>query len=286
MQGMTSLVEKLCEASQQDFYSPYEGIDWPGGLEEDAWYFSPELISLFGSDAYERLNERQRKRLSFYEAVNFFSLNIHGERSLLEGLAQRLYRRGNEEYTRYLHHFLDEENKHMVYFGTFCVRYAGKIYPDKKMVFPRDYSPGEEDFLFFSKVLIFEEIVDVYNKQMAADPRLHPVAREINRLHHRDESRHLAFGRRLAKELFNRYSSSWTPEILAGVREYLAGYIRATWQEYYNPAVYKDACLSGPYELQREAIEWPASRNRREQISRRWLSSLVKSGILTEAPVA
>ena len=112
------------------------------------------------------------------------------------------------------------------------------------------------------------------------------MARDINRLHHRDESRHLAFGRRLAKELFNRYSSSWTPEILAGVREYLAGYIRATWQEYYNPAVYKDACLSDPYELQREAFEWPASRNRREQISRRWLSSLVKSGILTEAPVA
>src|SRR6058998_1833390 len=286
MAQMTDLVEKLCKASTADFYSPYAGIDWPDRLEEDAWYFSPELISISGSEKYEALNERERQRLSFYEAVNFFSLNIHGEKSLLEGLALRLYRSGNEGHTRYLHHFLDEENKHMVYFGTFCLRYAGKVYPDKKMVFPREYSEGEEDFLFFAKVLIFEEIVDVYNKRMAADARLHPLAREINRLHHHDESRHLAFGRQLVTELFDRYSSSWPPEVLSGAREYLAGYFRSTWQEYYNPAVYKDVGLQEPYKLQKEAFGWPASRSHRDQISRPWLARLIKHGILKEAPNA
>src|SRR5207247_3182916 len=144
---------------------------------------------------------------------------------------------------------LREETKPMVSILNSCLRFATNIYPDKKMVHPRDYAPGEEDFLFFAKVLIFEKIVAVYNKRMAADPRLHPTAREINRLHHRDESRHLAFGRRLVKELFDRHSPGWAPEVLSGVREYLGDYIRSTWQEYYNPAVYKDAGLPNPYDV-------------------------------------
>src|SRR6266705_194388 len=63
------------------------------------------------------------------------NLNIHGEKALVEGLARKLYEREKREISPYLHHFLDEENKHMVYFGEFCTRYAGKIYPDKKLIF-------------------------------------------------------------------------------------------------------------------------------------------------------
>ena len=44
----------------------------------------------------------------------------------------------------YLHHFLDEENKHMIYFGRFCTDYANKIYPDKKLVFPREHDGADE----------------------------------------------------------------------------------------------------------------------------------------------
>ena len=32
----------------------------------------------------------------------------------------------------------------MVYFGTFCNRYAGKIYPERKLAFPREYAPGDD----------------------------------------------------------------------------------------------------------------------------------------------
>src|SRR5207244_844073 len=143
------------------------------------------------------------------EAVNFYSLNIHGEKALLEGLAHRLYQPDLSEVSKYLHHFLDEENKHMVYFGEFCLRYAGKIYRDRKVAFPREYERGEEDFLFFGRVMIFEEIVDYFNRRMGNDERLSTVAREINRLHHSDEARHLTFGRRIVKELFEQWRPSW-----------------------------------------------------------------------------
>jgi para-aminobenzoate N-oxygenase AurF len=275
------LVEKLCVASEGDFGSPYE-FAWPDRLPEDAWHFSPELLSTAGTPAGERLSPEETRRLSFFEAVNFFSLNIHGERALLEGLAARLYR--DDLYTPYLHHFLDEENKHMVYFGTYCLRYAGKIYPDRKMALPRDYAPGEEDFLFFARVLLFEELVDVYNRRMALDDRLHSVAREINRMHHRDEARHLAFGRRIVAELFERHAPGWPAEVLGEVRRSLPEYVLATWKEYFNPDVYRDAGMPEPYDIAREAFASDAARARRCEVSGPALRFLVSAGVLEKEP--
>ena len=93
---------------------------------------------------------------------------------------------------------------HMTWFGGFCRRYAGKIYPDRKLVLPREHAPGEEDVLFFARVMIFELLVDTFNRRMAKDDRLHPLVREINRRHHEDESRHLAFGRLLVEDLWRQ----------------------------------------------------------------------------------
>lgn len=278
-------IEKLCEASKKEYANPYSDMEWPEALDGEGWFMSPELISIYGTPDYDRLSEGEKRKLSFYEAINFFSLNIHGEKSLVEGLARQLYRKENREISPYLHHFLDEENKHMIYFGGFCIRYAGKIYPDRKMVFPREYAPGEEDFLFFAKVLIFEEIVDVYNIKMSRDERLAPIARQINLSHHRDEARHLVFGRHLVKDLFHRCAAVWPPETVEGVRRYLAGYFSAAWKEYYNPDVYKDAGLEAPYRLLEAAHQNERARAHRKKITEGCLRYFLENHILEEEPV-
>ncbi|MFY9268943.1 MAG: diiron oxygenase [Candidatus Manganitrophaceae bacterium] len=285
MGDFAKTVEKLCEASKKEYANPYSSMEWPEALDPEGWFMSPELISIYGMPAYDRLTEREKKRLSFYETVNFFSLNIHGEKSLVEGLARQLYQKGNQEISPYLHHFLDEENKHMIYFGGFCTRYAGKIYRDRKMVFPRDHAPGEEGFLFFAKVLIFEEIVDAYNVKMSKDGRLAPIARQINLFHHRDEARHLVFGRHLVKDLFHRCASAWSDEVVQGVRGYLASYFSAVWKEYYNPDVYKDAGLEDPYRLQGEAFESAPARAHRRKITEGCIRYFLENNILQEEPV-
>lgn len=276
-------MEKLCEASRRDYANPYD-LKWPETLDQNQWCFSPELISIYGTDVYDKLSEADKKRLSFYEAVNFFSLNIHGEKPLSEGLAHRLYSKRNISLSPYLHHFLDEENKHMIYFASFCLRYAFKIYPDKKMSIPQEYVAGEEDFLFFVKVLIFEEIVDIFNIRMSRDERLVPIAREINRLHHRDESRHLVFGREIVVSLFKEYKDQWSKETLQKIRIYLAQYLLATWKEYFNPEVYKDLNISDAYDLTDRFFDSPVCRTRRIEISANCISFLLKNGILEKEP--
>ncbi|HEY9869236.1 MAG TPA: diiron oxygenase [Candidatus Obscuribacterales bacterium] len=284
MNDLETTAHKLCQASRKDYVNPYSDLEWPDTVNIHNWFMSPELISLYGTEHYDRLSEADRKKLSFYEAINFFSLNIHGEKSLIEGLAQRLYRRDVGPISSYLHHFLDEENKHMVYFGGFCARYAGKVYPDRKLSFPREYQSGEEDFLFFARVLVFEEIVDVYNVQMSLDERLVPLARQINLMHHRDEARHLVFGRKIVKELFEHYSPRWPGATLQAIREYLINYIMGAWKEYYNPDVYRDAGLVDPYRVREESFNHPRCRSHRQKITRACLRYLTENGILDKEP--
>ncbi len=168
-----------------------------------------------------------------------------------------------------------------MWFGTFCTRYAGKVYPDRHVAFPRDYAAGEEDFLFFAAVSIFEEIVDRYNLTMGRDERLVPVVRQINANHHAEESRHLMFGRRIVADLWSRWSDRWPPEVVDRIRAHLDAYVTATWREYYNPDVYRDAGFADPWVVAREALEHPATRAHREEITRLALRPLVAAGVLT-----
>lgn len=284
MAELEKLAGRLSEASVKAYQSPYDAVAWPDAVDKDAWFFSPELISLHGTPAWDALDEKGRKALSFWEAINFFSLNIHGEKPLIEGLAHRLYRSKEETpVDAYLHHFLDEENKHMTWFGGFCRRYAGKIYPDKKLAFPRQYAPGEEDLLFFAKVMIFEEIVDVYNIRMSKDERLDPLARRINLLHHQDEARHLAFGRKMVKDLFGKHRPAWSGETVEGIRKYLAGYLYATWREYYNPQVYSDAKVPGDaYDTLDMAWDHAAPSALRKEIGANAVRVLRELGLVSE----
>jgi len=278
-------VERLCASSRKGFENPYLAVDWPDTVDPGCWYTSPELVSIHGTEVWDGLDVAGRQQVAFWEAVNFYSLNIHGERSLMQGLARRLHRPRTGPISPYLHHFLTEENNHSIWFGRFCTAYAGKVYPERKVSFAEtEWLPGEEDFLFFAKVLIFEEIADGFNQLMARDERLAPIARRINLLHHRDESRHLVFGRAMAARLFSTHAPSWPAGHVEAVRRYLASYLTATWREYYNPSAYRDAGLADPWRLAEQAWDRPAGRRLRRRMSQRCIDHLLTVGILEKEP--
>jgi hypothetical protein len=243
---------------------------------------TPELLSLAGLPEFEDLPEAQRKRLSFFEAVNFFSLNIHGEKPLVAGLAARLYAPSGPDLAPYLHHFLEEENRHMAWFGGFCRRYAGKVYPEKRVALAPARDDGAADFVFFAEALLFEEIVDAYNRTIAADERVCALARTINRLHHEDEQRHIVFGRHAVQTLFAAGRQSWSAEQIAAIRAELLAFTALTWRQYWNPDVYRDAGLADPYGLVRRGWAHPDAVARRRAIEATALGWMRQAGILAE----
>ena len=272
----------LSAASEAELPDP-AALDWPDAVDEDGWYFTPELISLYGTAAWDALDERQRKRLSFSEAVNFFSMNVHGEKYLISEIGRSLYRDDNYELSRYLLHFVAEESRHMMYFTRFCTRYAGRIYPDRT-VQPAGCEDAElERLLLFARINVFEEIVDHYNHTMARDQRLVPIVREINRMHHLEELRHLAFGRRFLAQCIGRHVNGWSEGRRAELHRRLSGYLQHTWTQYSNPAVYADAGLDDAFAMWRDASRSPAVLLRQQDINDQRLGFLRKIALLEES---
>jgi len=282
--AMSGTVERLSELSRDRYANPYTAVTWPESVDPDRdWFFTPELSSLYGTEYWDALDDTGRRRLAFAEAANFFSLNIHGEKALMEGLAGRLYRPDLAELAGYLHHFLDEENKHSVYFGGFCQRYA-KVYRSRHVPVGGQTDRDVGDLLFFAKVLLFEEHADRYNVLQSKDSRLHPLAVFINAAHHADESRHLIFNRAIVRAFWDTYRPGWEAHTLAEIRAHLGQFFLVTWREYYNPDVYADAGLADGWQVAEDAWNAPAQRVHRRRVSARCLRFFTETGLLVQEP--
>ncbi len=283
------LVAGLCRASRDTSRDPYSDAGWPQHLRPDsAWCTSPDRVSLYGTPHWEALDGPARRTLAFWEAVAFFSLNVHGESVLIEGLARRLGAARLDEAADYLPHFLAEEVGHSHLFVRFCERYGGGVFRDLAVPGgePEPPDPTESDLRFFARVLAFEELVMQFNRRMARDAALHPVPRQINAMHLTEEQRHLAFGRRIVETLRLRWCDAAPPERVAALRDHLAAFIHATWRSFYSVDAYRAAGLPQPHEIREAAWAHPCQRARRREIGAAALGFLVQLGLLNPEAVA
>ncbi|MFD8011485.1 diiron oxygenase [Streptomyces sp. NPDC058955] len=278
-------LDRLESMAESGYYNPYTMFDWPDAIEPDMPWMSESLTTLAGTPMWDELTREQQLALTRYEAINFFSLNIHGIRELLSEVVMRIHDRTYADASEFLHHFIGEENEHMWFFAQFCLKYGGKLYPAQptlKADSVQHLSPVARELIVFARILIFEEIVDYYNAHMATDASLPHIAREINRVHHQDESRHVAFGRMIFTNLLGQVAKR-DPEEVPVVAEYLENYLQYSIGTLYNPAAYRDAGIPDALALRRRALEHPARVEAHDQILKRTRKFLSKAGVGREA---
>jgi hypothetical protein len=272
---------RLDQMAESGYYNPYTIFDWPESIEPDKPWMSESLTTLAGTEMWGELSREQQLALTRYEAINFFSLNIHGIRELMSEVVMRIHDRTYANVSEFLHHFIGEENEHMWFFARFCLRYGGKLYPAQpslKADSVAHLSPVAREMIVFARILIFEEIVDYYNANMATDPSLPDIAREINRVHHQDESRHVAFGRMVFTNLLAQVVKRDPAEVPA-VAEYLENYLQYSIGTLYDPAAYRDAGIPDALALRRRALAHPARIAAHDQVLKRTRAFLSKSGV-------
>lgn len=274
------ILERLSSKSVEDYYNPYKLFEWPEELPRNMWWMSPELTTTYGTAAAERMTEEQLYALSRYESINFYSLNVHGIRELLIEVTRRIHTSGFETPSQFFHHFIGEENEHMWFFAEFCLRYGKKIYRQPAGASAEIPRSDVESLLVFTRILIFEELVDHFNSKMALDTRLHETIRAINRIHHQDESRHIAFGRELVSALFAEVRKNSTERELADVAAYIRRYMKYSFESLYNPQVYRDAGVEKPQELRRELLQAPTRARFEQSVFRKTGKFLEKTGII------
>ncbi|WP_371482691.1 diiron oxygenase [Kitasatospora sp. NBC_00315] len=274
------VLDRLTTKSIDDYYNPYKLFEWPESLPEDMWWMSSELTTTHGTEALDRLTEKQLHALSRHESINFYSLNVHGIRELLIEVTRRIHTTGFETPSEFFHHFIGEENEHMWFFAEFCLRYGGKIYRQPAGAAAEIPRSNVESLLVFARILIFEELVDHFNSRMAVDDRLHDTIRAINRIHHQDESRHIAFGRELVSVLAEDVKRTSTEAELAEIAGYLRRYMTYSFETLYNPQVYRDAGIENPLDLRRELLDSPARTEFEKRVFRKTAKYLERTGII------
>jgi hypothetical protein len=278
---LRDILERLSAQSVEDYYNPYKTFEWPESLPPGIWWMSPELMTTAGHELETELNIEQRQRLSRAESINFYSLNVHGIRELLIEVTRRIHTREFAAPSEYFHHFIGEENEHMWFFAEFCLRYGGKIYTQPRGGAATIPPSRAESLLVFARILIFEELVDHYNMTMAADARLHDTVRAVNRIHHQDESRHIAFGRELVKVLFGEFKTDATQTELDEVEDYLKRYMNFSFESLFNPQVYKDAGLPRPLEIRTRLLSASERTGKEKYVFRKTLPYLQRVGIIS-----
>jgi hypothetical protein len=284
------VLARLVGMSEQGYYNPYRLFDWPQTLPQDRYWMTPELMAEHCTEAGAALTEPQLHAVSKWQSINFYSLNVHGIRSLLQEMITRIHTADFAVPSAYFHHIIGEENDHMWFFAEFCLRYGGKIYPSRSLSLAEPGIPEADHFLVFARLLIFEELVDVFNQRMAVDERLDPTIRKVNDVHHRDESRHIAFGRQIVALLHADLAQRIDEAGMRTVESYLKRYMRSSVDGLCEPLVYRDAGVPAPYTMRRRVLADPAYPGYVERLLRRSVSFLTGAGIFTsglfEAPAA
>lgn len=277
-------LQQLSNKAVNQYYNPYRAFVWADSIPLDSYWMSPDLLSVYGTEYMDTLDEVTLYRLSKWESIHFYSLNVHGIRDLLLEVVARIHQPGFETVSDFLHHFIGEENEHMWFFSQFCLRYGGKIYPVAKLPDQaKQMNPPEiETFLVFAKILILEEMVDFFNVRMARDGHLHEIIQQVNRMHHQDEARHIAFGRRLLALWYGELQKQFDETMESYLENRLKAYIRYCINNFYNPHVYLDAGIRDAFNLRMQLLHAEGRKKIERQYTNKMMAYFVKTGVFRD----
>jgi hypothetical protein len=280
-QRLEEVAGRLSAISRQNRYNVYEIFEWPATLPTDTYWISPELMTCHGTAVWDELTDEQRIGLSHRESVSFFSLNVHLIRELIAEVVHRIYTTRYPGLSEFFHDFIAEENAHAWFFATFCARYGGKVYATRQVSYGAQPTLDVlRDVGVFGRILIAEELCDFFNTHMASDARLPHIVREVNRVHHEDESRHIAFGRQIMRALADEARERAQDWQLREVRQYLARYITACVRSFYNREAYLDAGIPDAAGFRRRVLADPSRSEAHRAVLGRTVSFLERTGLL------
>lgn len=280
---LDSRMNSLVRASKRRSYDTLRQLDWPDEIDvKSEWGMSQRLLSLYATEQYNTLCEEDQKKLSWEETRNFFSLNVRGEQLLIAEISLLMYSDWSTPVYSYLHHFIEEENRHMYMFASFCDRYLGGVKP-MALTLPHnthDFSVSQRQLLAFLFALTFEIIVSEYNKTNARDKTINSFCREIHRIHDIEEARHIAFGIDISRSIMDHVSKYWTPEQIEQVGTRVIEYIRSMWNAFSSPDIYRSAGLVAGARLSLSARESQHHRGIKKAINERIIRHLLEIGII------
>jgi P-aminobenzoate N-oxygenase AurF len=196
--GREETAERLLQSSLRTSYDPIVEIDWAAPLDPDRFWMPPHRSSLYGTPLWDHLDHRQRVELTKHEIASGASAGVWFETILIQLLARELY--DQDPTTRHAQYALTEvadECRHSIMFGRLLAKLGCPPYPAGRL----DHALGRllkttaHGPQMYAAILVAEEILDAYQREIMADETLQPLIRAVSHIHVVEEARHVKYAR-------------------------------------------------------------------------------------------
>ncbi len=189
---------QLIAASERLTLDPFRDVDWSIEVCDDSmFHLPPEKLPLFATAQWEAMSETERRAYSRHECASLSAAGIWFENKLMQIVLRHLAELPvTDPSHRYLLVEIADECRHSTMFGEYIRRAGTPTYaPSAGVEFGDvDRLPGGRA-MGYLLILAVEELLDTCNRATMRDETLHPVSRQIAKIHVLEEARHLSFAK-------------------------------------------------------------------------------------------
>jgi hypothetical protein len=199
--------EQLIAASERATHDPFTEIDWDTPIDDSAFHLPPELLALYSTEIWDAMSPAERIEYSRHETAAMFGAGIWFENALMQIVLDHLTEVDVQDpIHRYLLTEVADECRHSMMFGEFIRRAGTPSYgPIREARVEKGRGGRATSYL---AILAIEELLDYANRATMRDDRLHPVARQISKLHVLEEARHVSFAKTYLTECWPTLDSA------------------------------------------------------------------------------
>jgi hypothetical protein len=192
------LSTRLLGSAAKRSYDPVVDIDWAAPIPDDLYGLSPEWSSLYGTPMWDSLSEDQRVTLTIHEYCSISGVGIWFECMLMQLVLRDIY--GDDPAQPHVQWALTEiadECRHSVMFARTAETFGAPSYqpPASILRLGRTFASRMDGPAAYAAILVAEEILDIFQRDLMKDERVQPLTRATSQIHVVEEARHMRFAR-------------------------------------------------------------------------------------------
>src|SRR5919205_4071066 len=189
---------RLLRSAAKKSYDPVVDIDWAADIPADLYGLSPEWSSLYGTPLWEEMTEDQRVTLTVHEYCSISGVGIWFEVLLMQLVLRDIY--GDDPAQPHFQWALTEiadECRHSVMFARTAETFGAPSYqpPSSILRLGRAFAAKGDGPSAYAAILVAEEILDIFQRDLMKDERVQPLTRATSQIHVVEEARHMRFAR-------------------------------------------------------------------------------------------
>ena len=271
----------MLSSSARHSYDPEVDIDWSAPVPTDKWGMQPERMSLYGTALWDGLSEEQQIVLSAHEAASLASVGLWFEILLMQMMLRDLY--DDEPTSAHMQYALTEvadECRHSTMFGKAIAHFGIPAYGPQPKIhrLGRLFNHLVRGPSAYASILVAEEMLDTWQREVVKDERIQPVTRMVSRIHVLEEARHMAFARdEVQRQMpgLSRRQLFWHQTVTAQTSFMVA-------RALVNPEVYRSVGID-PALGRRTALANPHYRDTMQWMGEKPLAFLRDQGLLPKS---